>query len=145
MRLEHALILNRYLHGLFDASDLTGLKSLLAGQTEGPSPLGQSYFYGALLGRVEDAALRDKLAEYDARVMGYEARLAKARGHFAFKYFQYLGLLYTEMSLRIPLLRARCGEGRNSLRLLRSFAAKYFARLAWFALEFFAPQRLCVS
>jgi hypothetical protein len=48
---------------------------------------------------VQDAALRDKLAEYDARVMGYEARLAKARGQFAFKYFQYLGLLYTEICL----------------------------------------------
>ncbi len=99
MRLEHALVLNRYFHALFDARDLTELKSLLAGQTEGPSPLGQSYLYGALLGRVQDAALRDKLAEYDARVMGYEARLAKARGQFAFKYFQYLGLLYTEIFL----------------------------------------------
>lgn len=99
MRLEHALVLNRYFHALFNARDLTELKSLLAGQTEGPSPLGQSYLYGALLGRVQDATLRDKLGEYDARVMGYEARLAKARGQFAFKYFQYLGLLYTEIFL----------------------------------------------
>ena len=43
--------------------------------------------------------MESKLAEYDARVMSYEARLAKARGQFAFKYFQYLGLLYTEIFL----------------------------------------------
>jgi hypothetical protein len=98
VRLEHALILNRYFHALFDARDLTELKQPLNVQ-EGRAADGQSYFYGALLGRVQDAALRDKLAEYDARVMGYEARLAKARDQFAFKYFQYLGLLYTEIFL----------------------------------------------
>src|SRR3989454_3947259 len=98
MKLEHALVLNRYFHGLFDARDLTDLKQPLNVQ-EGRAADGQSYFYGALLGRVQETALRDKLAEYDARVMGYEALLAKARGQFAFKYFQYLGLLYAEVFL----------------------------------------------
>ena len=98
MRLEHALVLNRYFHGLFDARDLTELKQPLNVQ-EGRAGDGQSYFYGVLLGRVQGAALRDRLAEYDARVMSYEARLAKARGQFVFKYFQYLGLLYTEIFL----------------------------------------------
>jgi len=98
MRLEPALVLNRYFHGLFDARDLTELKQPLNVQ-EGRASDGQSYFYGALLGRVQDTVLRDKLAEYDARVMSYEVRLAKARGQFAFKYFQYLGLLYTEIFL----------------------------------------------
>ncbi|MCU0770494.1 MAG: DEAD/DEAH box helicase family protein [Verrucomicrobia bacterium] len=98
MRLEHALVLNRYFHALLDARELTELKQPMNVQ-EGRAADGQSYFYGALLGRAQDAALRDKLAEYDARVMGYEARLAKARGQFAFKYFQYLGLLYTEICL----------------------------------------------
>jgi len=98
VRLEHALVLNRYFHGLFGARELAELKQPLNVQ-EGRAADGQSYFYGALLGRVQDAALHDKLAEYDARVMSYEARLAKARGQFAFKYFQYLGLLYTEIFL----------------------------------------------
>jgi len=98
MRFEQSLVLNRYFHSLFGARDLTELKQPLAVQ-EGRAADGQSYFYGSLLGRVQDAALRDKLAEYDARVMGYEARLAKARGAFVFKYFQYLGLLYTEIFL----------------------------------------------
>lgn len=40
-----------------------------------------------------------KLQEYDTRVVGYETRLAKARGGFAFKYFQYLSLLYAEVFL----------------------------------------------
>jgi len=98
MRFEQSLVLNRYFHGLFGARDLTELKQPLSVQ-EGRAADGQSYFYGALLGRVQDEALRDKLAEYDARVMGCEARLAKARGAFVFKYFQYLGLLYTEIFL----------------------------------------------
>jgi len=34
--------------------------------------------------------------------MGYEARLVKARGAFVFKYFQFLGLLYTEIFLDRP-------------------------------------------
>lgn len=70
MRLEHALILNRRFHALFDARDLTELKQPSNVQ-EGPAADGQSYFYGPLLGRAQDAALRNKLAEYDARVMGY--------------------------------------------------------------------------
>ena len=98
MRLEQALILNRYFHALFDARDLSELKQPLNLQ-EGRAADGQSYFYGALLERAQDAALRDRLAEYDARVIAYEARLAKARGQFEFKYFQYLGLLYTEIFL----------------------------------------------
>jgi hypothetical protein len=70
VRLEHTLVLNRYFHGLFDARDLTELKQPLNVQ-EGRAGDGQSYFYGVLLGRVQDAALRDKLAVYDARVMSY--------------------------------------------------------------------------
>lgn len=70
MRLEHALILIRYFHGLFGARELTELKQPLNVQ-EGRAADGQSYFYGALLGRAQDAALRDKLAEYDARVMAH--------------------------------------------------------------------------
>lgn len=98
MRLEQSLVLNRYFHSLFGARGLGELKQPLNVQ-EGPAGDGQSYFHGALLGRVRDARLREQLREYDARVMGYEARLVKARGSFAFKYFQYLCLLYTEIFL----------------------------------------------
>lgn len=49
MRLEHALVLNRFFHGLFDARDLTELKQPLNVQ-EGRVADGQSYYYGALLG-----------------------------------------------------------------------------------------------
>ena len=73
MRLEHAQILNRYFHALFDARDLTELKSLLAGQTEGPSPLGQSYLYGRYWGAFRTRCCGTSWREYDARVMGYQA------------------------------------------------------------------------
>ena len=98
MRLEQSLVLNRYLHRLFGAGGLQDLKQSLNVQ-EGPAGDGQTYFYGALLGRVEDKRIRERLHEYDSRILGYESRLAKARGRFSFKYFQYLCLLYTEIFL----------------------------------------------
>ena len=98
MKLEQQLVLNRYFHSLFGVDGLQRLKDPLNVQ-EGPAGDGQSYFYRALQGRVEGIILRERLAEYDLRVMGYEARLAKGRGKFAFKYFQYLALLYTEIFL----------------------------------------------
>jgi hypothetical protein len=98
VRLEQSLVLNRYFHRLFNADGLEALKEPLNVQ-EGSAGDGQSYFYRVLSGRVQDPALEVKLAGYDARVMGYEARLAKARGSFAFKYFQYLAVLYTEVFL----------------------------------------------
>lgn len=99
MRLEQSLALNRYFHGLFGARGLEELKQTLSRVEEGPAGDGQSYFYGAVAGLRGLRVSRQKLQEYDGRVMGYEARLAKARGRFAFKYFQYLCLLYTEIFL----------------------------------------------
>ncbi len=98
MRLERSLILNRYFLSLFGAKRLEELKQSLNVQ-EGPAGDGQTYFYGALVGRAADLKLRKKLAGYDARIIAYEALLAKARGSFSFKYFQYLSLLYTEIFL----------------------------------------------
>ncbi len=98
MRLEQSLALNRYFHNLFRARGLQELKQPLNVQ-EGQAGDGQTYFYGSLIGRVHDPGLRKKLAEYDARIIAYESRLAKARGSFSFKYFQYLSLLYTEIFL----------------------------------------------
>jgi hypothetical protein len=98
VRLEQSLILNRYFHNLFDARGLPELKQPLNVQ-EGPAGDGHTYFYGALSGRVEDERLEEKLQGYDSRILDYESRLAKARGSFSLKYFQYLSLLYTEIYL----------------------------------------------
>jgi len=98
VRLEPSLVLNRYLHHLFGARSLEELKQPLAVEG-GIGPTGQSPYYGALLGRVRDANLAERLHEYDARVLHCESRLAKARGSFSLKYFQYLSLLYTEIFL----------------------------------------------
>lgn len=99
MKLDSYLVVNRYLQGLLGARDFEDLKRALYGVEEGPAADGQSYFYGALAGRVPDPAFRDKLAEYDRRVMDYEGRLARARGGLRLRYFQYLALLCTEMYL----------------------------------------------
>ena len=97
-RLEDHLVLNRYFHRLLGADDFETLKRALDGVEEGPAADGQSFFYGALVGRVPEG-FRAQLGEYDHRVMGYEARLARARGGLRLRYFQYLALLYTEMFL----------------------------------------------
>lgn len=99
MQLEHSLILNRYFHSLFGARGIEDLKPVLSQTEEGPGSDGQSWFFHALAGLKGLKLPEGQLREYDARVMAYEARLAKARGGLVFKYFQYLTLLYTEIFL----------------------------------------------
>jgi hypothetical protein len=71
----------------------------LSGCKDGVAGDGQSHFFHALASQKNLAIPEETLGEYDARVMAYEVRLAKARGGFSFKYFQYLALLYTEIFL----------------------------------------------
>lgn len=85
MRLEQSLILNRYFHNLFGARSFRDPKQSSNVQ-EGSAGDGQTYFCGALLGRIRDIQLREKLPEYDARIIGYESRLGKACGSFSFNY-----------------------------------------------------------
>ncbi len=103
MSLERSLVLNRYIHGLFGAGRFDDLRRALRDQEEGPGPDGESRFFHALGGRTGlNRDLVGKLADYDRRIMEYEAQLAKnrrAEPFRAFKYFQYLALLYTEIYL----------------------------------------------
>lgn len=99
MRLEQSLVLNRYLHSLLGARGLEDLKPLLARTEEGAAADGQSRFFHALAGLHGLRLPADRLREYDARIVGYEARLARGRERFALKYFQYLALLYAEIFL----------------------------------------------
>lgn len=99
-RLEEYLVLNRYLHHLLGAEDFETLKNLLRPLPEGPDGTGQSHFFGRLVTQPDLRIPRDRLEEYDRRVMVYEARLRQARRDFqGFRYFQYLALLYTEIFL----------------------------------------------
>ena len=102
MNLERSLVLHRFLHGLFGADRLDDLRRALRDQEEGPGPDGHSHFFHVLAGRAGLRADRRSLAEYDLRILGYEAQLARNRRvepFRAFKYFQYLALLYTEIYL----------------------------------------------
>jgi len=144
MRLGKNLILNRYLLNLFDVHGLEDLKNSLKRVNEGRAGDGQSYFYGVLLGRIREEELRNKMAEYDHRVMEYEARLSKARGNFFFKYFQYLSLLLTEVYLdrltdnpqkflhALNSYLARIKIEESSLREFPSFTIDDLRRLAFF-------------
>ncbi len=99
MRLEQSLVVNRYFHSLFGAQRLEDLRLVLSRMEEGPGGDGQSHFSHALAGMTGVQLPEGQLREYDGRIMSYEVRLAKARGSFVFKYFQYLCLLYTEIFL----------------------------------------------
>jgi len=101
VKLEHYLILNRYFHSLFKSSSLEKLKAILKDLPEGPCADGQSHFFRAIDNHQlsNDKDLSRSLPDYDRRIMGYEAMLAKARGQLSFKYFQYLCLLYSEIWL----------------------------------------------
>ena len=99
-RLEDYLVLNRYMHYLLGAEDFETVKNLLRPLPEGPDGSGQSHFFGRLVTQPDLRIPRDRLEQYDRRVMDYEARLRKARRNFqGFRYFQYLALLYTEIFL----------------------------------------------
>jgi hypothetical protein len=99
VRLEQSLVLNRSLNSLLGVRGLNEFKHVLSGCKDGVAGDGQSHFFHALASQKNLAIPEETLEEYDARVMGYEVRLAKARGGFSFKYFQYLALLYTEIFL----------------------------------------------
>jgi len=100
MRLEDYLVLCRYLHGLFGAESFDELKSILRLVDEGPGGDGQSHFFGRLATQSGLKIDQHRLARYDRRVMDFERRLVRNRPDFrAFRYFQYLALLYTEVFL----------------------------------------------
>lgn len=102
MTLERSLVLNRYFHHLFGADRFDDLRRALKDQAEGAGPDGHSHFFHTLAGRVDLRIDPRTLADYDLRILGYGALLAKnrrAEPFRTFKYFQYLALLYSEVFL----------------------------------------------
>ncbi|MGI9179194.1 MAG: DEAD/DEAH box helicase family protein [Longimicrobiaceae bacterium] len=97
MKLEHSLLLNRWLHAQLGARELDELKRPL--QEPEPAVPGRSRFFRALAERTPRPLAEEKLREYDDRIQLYEERLARTRGGFEWLYFQYLALLYTELLL----------------------------------------------
>ena len=99
MSLEHHLVRNRWLLSRFGVANFTELKSGIESAPEGPRGDGQSEFLGHL-SNVNLNIEWNKLEGYDRRVMDLERELSRARSGFrAFKYFQYLALLFTELWL----------------------------------------------
>ncbi len=126
MNLDRSLVLNRFLHGLFGAERFDDLRHALKDQEEGPGPDGHSRFFHVLAGRSGLRIDRGSLTEYDTRILGYEARLAKQRRvepFRTFKYFQYLALLYTEIYL--DRLTADPGTFLRELDVFRASKADF--------------------
>ena len=102
MSLERSLVLNRFFHHQLGVDRFDPLSKTLEACQEGSSADGQSHFYHTLSTRAGLKVGADKLAEYDRRIVAYEADLARNRRadvFRSFRYFQYLAVLYTEMIL----------------------------------------------
>lgn len=97
MRLEHHLVLARWLHGRLGSGGIDDLKADL--QAPEPGVEGETPYLRALLEREGVRIAEDRLRDYDSRIRSYETRLAEARGAFSWKYFQYLALLHSEIFL----------------------------------------------
>ncbi len=97
---ERSLVLNRYFLAQLGAVEFDDLRSRLDRAQEGDWGDGNSYFFHKLVSDgFKDAAMRAKLSEYDRRILAEERELARGRGVFRFKYFQWLALLFTELYL----------------------------------------------
>jgi hypothetical protein len=97
---ERSLVLNRYFLAQLGAVEFDDLRSRLDRAPEGDFGDGNSFFFHALVSAgLKDAATRAKLADYDRRILAEERELARGRGVFRFKYFQWLALLFTELYL----------------------------------------------
>lgn len=103
MNLERSLVLNRFIHSLFGTDRFDDLRRSLRDVEEGPGPDGHSHFFYVLASRAGlDRELSRDLPDYDLRIVEYEARLGgnrRAEPFRAFKYFQYMALLFTEIYL----------------------------------------------
>lgn len=100
MALDQYLILARYFHSLFGASNFEGLKELLRTCPEERDEEGVSQFCRRLLTQHGLQIPHELLKDYDSRISAYEDELRTARPDFrSFRYFQYLALLYTEIYL----------------------------------------------
>ena len=97
---ERSLVLNRYFLAQLGAVEFDDLRSRLDRAQEGDFGDGNSFFFHALAtAGLKDPAMRAKLADYDRRILAEERELARGRGVFRFKYFQWLALLFTELYL----------------------------------------------
>ena len=97
---ERSLVLNRYFLAQLGAVEFDDLRSRLDRAREGDWGDGNSFFFHALVSAgLKDMAMCAKLADYDRRILAEERELARGRGVFRFKYFQWLALLFTELYL----------------------------------------------
>ncbi len=99
--LQRHLVLFHYFLDLLGARSFDWLKTYMRTVTEGTDEYGRSYFAEALIQLKDLKISRDKLLMIDQRIQGHLKRLKKNRldDSLAFKYFQYLALLFTEFYL----------------------------------------------
>lgn len=118
-RLEGQLVLFDFVTELL-GGNYAELVRELKGAALGARADGHSHFFAVLESRGARVRLaHSDLAEYDLRILGYEARLGQQRPQFRFTYFQYLAALYSEI-----YLAWLASDARGLLREVRAFHAR---------------------
>lgn len=98
MRLAQNLVLFDYVTSLL-GGDYPRITEALQSTVPGARADGQSFFLGALEGRIALAISPDRLAEHDSNILRHEASIARSRADLHLTYFQYLAALYADIYL----------------------------------------------
>jgi hypothetical protein len=106
MKLHRDLLLFEFVSAAL-GGDFPSLSAACKDADHGRRADGQSHWFGVLEGRASKLAAGPltppldlaALRRYDLNILSHEARLARRRGGFRLKFFQYLALLYAEVFL----------------------------------------------
>lgn len=103
LQLSKSLVLNRYILSIFGVQGFDALADHLSeSHLEGRDENNVSKYYHELVARMltTDQLSKDQLLEYDQNIVSHTLRINdKRKDPIEWKYFQYLGLLFTEIYL----------------------------------------------
>lgn len=100
MDIEKYLVLNKYLLSLFGVSDFRDLQEKLKNASVGVNSDGRSYFIKVLCSAFKNLKIpEDVLLRYDENIQFYVRKINYKRELVSLKYFQYLAVLFAEISL----------------------------------------------
>ena len=101
--LRYSLVLNKYILSLFGAKDFdTFCESLKDPRLEAYDSDNISLFYHEIVSKIPSSSplTREQLLAYDANIYRHTKAISEKRQQkIAWKYFQYLSLLFTELYL----------------------------------------------
>jgi len=98
MQLSKQLVLFRYILWQLGYTEFEAMREEFHNQQTGTNTTGMSYFASALMAKANKQIDEQLIREYDDAIQGYENKLRQnlAEPDFSLKYYQWLGLFFTE-------------------------------------------------